>query len=287
MCEDRAVAIYRIQQEDALRAPALIVSLDGWVDAGSAGTTAAEFIAAGGTVVATFDGDALIDYRARRPTLHVQDGVLTEMEWPELTVRRVQADERDLLVLTGPEPDYRWNAFRGALVELSLRLGVVESVSLGAIPATVPHSRPTPIMVTGRDRRALVGDVELPGFEMQVPAAAVNLVEVALAEHGIPSVGIWAQVPHYVVGTYHGAALALVERAMEHLGVQISTDRLVEEAMAERVRLDNIVAERPDAQAYLEQLEAAGPIPSITPDEDIASEVEQFLRDRTGEDPGA
>ena len=80
-------------------------------------------------------------------------------------------------------------------------------------------------------------NVELPGFAMQVPAAAVNLVETALTEHGIPSVGIWAQVPHYVVGIYHGAAVALVERVIQHLGVPFPLDRLVEEAMEERARL--------------------------------------------------
>ncbi len=277
------MAIYRLHTEQALAAPALIAALDGWVDAGAAGTTAASFIAEDGDLVATFDSDALIDYRARRPTLDIHDGVLTGMDWPELTVRRRRTDRRDLLVLTGPEPDFRWGEFRAALVELALRLGVVQSVCLGAIPAMTPHTRPTPILVTGRDRRPVDGDAPLPAAFMRVPASGVNLVEVDLAEHSIPSSGIWAQVPHYVAGIYHAGALALVERAARHLGVHIPVDALVEQAKDERVRLDAVVAERPEAQAYLRQLEAAGPVPMVPPGEDIAAEVERFLRETTGE----
>jgi hypothetical protein len=277
------VAIYRIHTESALRAPALVAALEGWVDAGAAGTTAASFIGSGGDVVASFDTDILIDYRSRRPTLDIHEGVLTEMEWPSLEVRRVSADQRDLLVLTGPEPDYHWQEFRGGLVEMALRLGVVQSVCLGAIPAMVPHTRATPVLVTGRDRRPEESDAPLPASFMRVPASAVNLVEVYLAEHGIPSVGIWAQIPHYVIGTYHAGALALVERASKHLGVRLAMDDLVEQARDERARLDDVVAQRPEARAYLEQLEAADPVLPVPPGEDIAAEVERFLRETTGE----
>jgi hypothetical protein len=186
-------------------------------------------------------------------------------------------------VLTGPEPDYRWRQFRDAVVEIADRLGVVQSVSLGAIGATVPHTLATPILVTGRDRGSLQGDVPLPAEHMQVPASALNIVEIYLAEHGIPSVGIWAQVPHYIQGTFFPGALALVERAAGHLGVHLSVEPLVELAKEQRARLDSVVAERPEARAYVDQLEAAGPPPVVPPGEDIASEIERFLRDATGD----
>ena len=277
------MALYSIRPHQPLTAPALIAAFDGWVDAGGVATTAASFIADGGDVLAAFDTDALVDYRARRPTLDIRDGVLREMTWPELTVRHIRAGSRDLLVFTGPEPDYRWRAFRAALVEMSRELGVVESVCLGAIPATVPHTRPTPVLVTGKDRRPMPTDPPLPAEHMRVPAAALNLIELHLAEHGIPSVGIWAQVPHYVAGLYQAGALALVQRVEAQLRVALSVDALVEAAREERERLDAIVAERPDAREYLAQLEEAEPQQSIPSGAEIAEEVERFLRDWSGE----
>ena len=283
MCEAAPVALYRLSAEPDLVSPALVVALDGWVNAAAAASTAGAYMAAGGEVAVTFDADALIDYRARRPTLEIHGGVLTEMHWPEIAIRRVRTDQRDLLVLTGPEPDYRWREFRDALLELAARLGIVESVSLGALPAMVPHTRATPILVTGKDRGSLKGDLPLPAEDMQVPASAVNLVEVYLPEIGRPSVGIWAQVPHYVTAPYHAAALALVERAAGYLGTHLPVDALVERARTERARLDEVVGSRPDARAYLEQLEAAGPATPVPPGEDIAAEVERFLRETTGD----
>src|SRR5437867_386646 len=131
--------------------PTLIAAFDSWIDAGGASTMAAGRLAeAGGglakknKVVAVFDGDVLFDYRARRPTLDIIDGKLAELTWPELTVRRSRIAGRDLLVLSGAEPDFRWREFADATVEIVDRLGVVQWISLGAIPAAVPHTRPVP-----------------------------------------------------------------------------------------------------------------------------------------------
>ncbi|HYR62462.1 MAG TPA: PAC2 family protein [Actinomycetota bacterium] len=286
------MAIYRVLKEPDLHLPALIAALNGWVDAGDAGTTAASYMASDGEIIVEFDSDALVDYRARRPTLDINDGVLTRMGWHELNIRHVRADNRDLLVLTGPEPDYRWRDFQTAIVEVALRLGVAESVCLGSIGAMVPHTRSTPILVTGKARGSLESDMPLPAEHMQVPASALNIIEIALAEQGIPSVGIWAQVPHYVHGTYFPGALALVERAAGYLGVRLPLNSLVDLAREERARLDTVVASRPEASAYLDQLESTGPVPPLPPGEDIADELERFLREATGdsrnpfEDPG-
>jgi hypothetical protein len=275
------VGLYELRSREPLAAPALVAALDGWVDAGGCGTGAAEYLARGAEVVATFDLDRLLDYRARRPLLDIVGGRLTGMEWPELTVRKVTRGGRDLLVLTGPEPDYGWQRFRGALIELALELGVVQSVCVGAIPAMVPHTRPAPIIMTGTDRAPREGDPPLPAEHLRVPAAAVNLVELSLADQGIPSVGFWAQVPHYVGGVYAAGALELVGRVADHLGVDVPVDDLAEQAREERARLDEIVAARPEARAYLERLEDAQQM--APPGGDIAGEVERFLREVTGE----
>lgn len=277
------MALFEVLPHEPLVAPALVAALNGWVDAAAAGTTAASYMAKGGEVVVRFDADLLVDYRARRPPLDIEHSVLTSMTWQELTIRRVSTEQRDLLIMSGPEPDYRWQAFGKALVDVALQLGVIQSVCLGAIGATTPHTRQTPVLVTGKDRGKLESDVEMPAQRLQVPGSALNLVEINLAEQGIPSVGIWAQVPHYVEGTYFPGALALVERACGHLGVRLSLEALVELARAQRAKLDAVVAQRPDAQAYLEQLEVSGPVAPSPPTEDLDSELERFLREASGD----
>src|SRR4051794_12494990 len=109
-----AVTLYRLDDPGDLVGPALVAALDGWIDAGSASTTAARQITRSGDVVATFDGDQLFDYRSRRPTLEIVDGRLSELTWPELVMRRARVADRDLLVLAGAEPDFRWHEFAAA-----------------------------------------------------------------------------------------------------------------------------------------------------------------------------
>src|SRR4249919_78860 len=127
-----------------IRDAVVIASFDGWVDAAEAASDAVAHIGAGGTIVASFDGDAIFDYRSRRPILDVEDGRLSELRWPELAIRHVRVAARDLLVFAGAEPDLRWQELAGDVAELLRRLGVVEWVSLGAVPAAVPHTRPVP-----------------------------------------------------------------------------------------------------------------------------------------------
>jgi hypothetical protein len=142
------MTLLRITEGTDLTAPVLIAAFDSWVDAGSASTSAAGLLADGATVVATFDADRLFDYRARRPTLEIVDGRPSSLAWPELSVRHARIGDRDLLVLAGPEPDYRWRALAEAAVKLTEELGVAEWISLGSIPAAVPHSRPVPVLCT-------------------------------------------------------------------------------------------------------------------------------------------
>ena len=118
--------------------PVIVAALDGWVDAGSAATTALAVLAERSTVIATFDADALFDYRSRRPALEIRDGRLSSIAWPELVLRHARLGTRDLLLLSGSEPDDRWHSLADAVVELLGRLEVRAWISLGAIPAAVP-----------------------------------------------------------------------------------------------------------------------------------------------------
>ena len=169
-----SVSLYTLVDDHELLDPVLLAAFDGWVDAGSAATTALAILADDGDVVATFDADRLFDYRARRPPLEIVDGRLTTLTWHELVLRRTRLDERDLLVLVGPEPDYRWRAFTADVVDLSQRLGVAQWISLGAIPAAVPHTRPVPIIGTEASPGLLRGDVMAgPEGTLRVPSALV------------------------------------------------------------------------------------------------------------------
>jgi hypothetical protein len=278
------VALYELDDPGSLRRPALIVGLDGWVDAGSAATTAAGLIAEGGEVVATFDADRIFDYRARRPTLDIEDGRLHQLTWPEFRVRLVRHDDRDLLVLTGPEPDYRWPRLSAAVVEIARSLGVTEWISIGAIPAAVPHTRGVPILGTASRPGLLRGDIR-PGPQglLRVPAALVSVLEMAAAEAGFEAVGYFAQVPHYVSGPYAPAALALHRAIANHLGIVLDTGELVEESEGLRTRLDAATAADESTRGYVERLEAMVDEERLPAGDDLISEIEQFLRDQGSE----
>jgi PAC2 family len=263
-----------------LIAPTFIAAFDGWVDAGSAATTALESLLDEAVDVATFDPDALFDYRARRPTLQIIDGRLAELTWPELVVRRVRFSERDLLVLAGPEPDDRWQAFATDCVELARRLGVVEWVSLGAIPAAVPHTRDVPILGTTSEPGRLRGDIQPgPAGLLRVPAAAISVLEMAMAEGGIPAVGYFAQVPHYVSGPYPAASLALIEALGRHLGVELPTGDLADESGQLRTRLDTATALEETTRSYVERLESMVDEQRLPSGDDLIGEIERFLRE--------
>ena len=263
-----------------LIAPVLIAAFDGWVDAGSAATTALEQLLDEAVDVATFDPDALFDYRARRPTLQIVDGRLAELTWPELVVRRVRFGERDLLVLAGPEPDDRWHAFADDMLDIARRLGVVEWVSLGAIPAAVPHTRDVPILGTTSEEGRLRGDIQPgPAGLLRVPAAAISVLEMAMAEGGIPAVGYFAQVPHYVSGPYPAASLALVEALGRHLVITLPTGDLADEARQLRTRLDTATALEETTRTYVERLEAMVDEQRLPSGDDLIGEIERFLRE--------
>jgi hypothetical protein len=282
------MALYRLTEPpEPLVAPALVAAFDGWVDASGASTAAASIIAGDGETIAIFDPDALYDYRSRRPVLDIVDGIPNDLIWPGLAVKRVRHEGRDLLVLTGPEPDFRWRELGVDILDMCLRLGVVEWMSLGAIPAAVPHTRPVRILATASKPGLLHEDEQQgPGGLLRVPAAALSTLEVAVSGGGIPAVGFYAQVPHYVGGPYVEATIALLEHAGRHLGVTFSLGSLPDEATAERQRLDQAVATDEDSRTYVERLERMVGDERIPSGDEIAAEIERFLRAQPGSGEG-
>jgi hypothetical protein len=269
----------------SLHEPDLIVALEGWVDAGAAATTAAQHVAAEGKLIAVFDPDALFDYRARRPMIDIADGRFIDITWPTLNLTHARVGDRDVLVLTGHEPDYRWREFSASVAGLATRLGVSRFIALGGIGWAAPHTRPTRLLVTTNRSDLLLPDDRVTEGPIRVPGAAVTVLDMAMDEHGLPTVGLWAQVPHYVTSMYAPAVIALLERLGKQLGAVIPIGDLAGEAQQVRASLDVAVAQRPEVKDYVERLEqlaeegATGP--QIPTGDEIASEIERFLREQS------
>ena len=278
------MSLYHIDDESKLDSPIVVAAFDGWVDGGRAGTLAADQLAEGAHAVATFDADAIYDYRARRPVLDIVNGKLMDLEWPELRLVGTRIGDRDLLVLTGAEPDYRWRQLSADVVKLTKQLGVVTWVSLGAIPATVPHTRPVPILGTASSAGLLPENVpQGPEGRLRVPSALVSVLELAVSQAGIPSVGFFAQVPHYASGAFPTAAVELLGRLGNFLGTDIPLGDLPKRALETRALLDAAVSAEERTRTYVERLEAMADEARLPAGDELIADIERFLRDGGGD----
>ena len=279
------MSLFDLRDPGDLVAPLLVASFDGWVDAGAAASTAADRLAEGAETIATFDTDRLYDYRARRPTLEIVDGRPDRLTWPALTLRRARFEERDLLILSGPEPDYRWRELEQAMVELARRLEVVAWISIGAIPAAVPHTRPVTILGTESRPGLLRGGVT-PGPDgvLRVPCAALSVLDLAVSRAGVAAVGYYAQVPHYVTGGYPPAAVELLRLVGLHVEAEVTIGELRDDARRVLARLEAATAGDAATGAYVERLEAMVDEARRPAGEDLIGEIERFLREQ---EPGA
>jgi len=272
--------------------PVLVVALEGWVDAGMGASAAIAHLLTGSptATVATFDTEPLIDQRARRPIARLEDGITTELTWP--TIRLLAGKDRvgaDLLYLTGPEPDFGWRSFIAAVVGIATRLGVRTVVGLGAFPAPTPHTRPVRLASTVPPESAdLAGRVGTVHGTLEVPAGVQAALEVALGEAGVPVIGLWARVPHYVAAMpYPEASAALIEGLCAVTGVVLDTVDLRTAGEASRVQVDELIGANPDHLEMVRRLETALDSEEGTPlgldadlpsGDEIAAELEQFLR---------
>jgi hypothetical protein len=278
------MALYQLEDPGKLLAPALLVAFEGWVSAGSAGTATIDHLAGDAPAIATFDSDRLYDYRANRPVADYFEGVLTDLSFPEVTLRRRRIGDRDLLMLSGIEPNWNWQQLGAEVADLAQRLGVIEHVSLGGIPWAAPHTRPTSIVETASSPDHLSPDADHPEGRLRVPAAAVSIVERAMIGHGMPTFGFWARVPHYVGTTYSPAVVALVERVSTHLGVTVPSGELLDQAAEQRRVLDELIEDQPQARAVVEQLEALVDEEGNVSGQELAAEIERFLADTTNDE---
>lgn len=279
-----------IKNWPSLERPALVLGLEGWVDAGYAAATAVNALleSARHELVATFDADALLDQRSRRPVLRVSHGVHGGLTWPELRLlAATDTGGRSLLVLAGPEPDLRWHEWSQEVVALGLRLGVELVVGLGAFPAPAPHTRPVRLAATASNEE-LAGRVGFLPATMEVPAGAQAVLEVAFGEAGVPSIGVWARVPHYAAATpYPEASAVLLDKLADLTGLTIDTDALREAGRKARDQIQALIEASEEHSAMVRQLEqqqdnelglSATEFTHLPTGDEIAAELERFLR---------
>jgi proteasome assembly chaperone (PAC2) family protein len=280
---------------DGLRAPALICGFKGWNDAADAASSAISYVgtALGAQRFATIDPEEFYDFQATRPRVKMVEGQTREIVWPavELFEARVPRAPRDLILLTGSEPSFRWRTFCQIVVELAEALGAQLVVTLGALLADVPHTRPVSVTGLSSDQ-ALVARLGLAPSSYEGPTGIVGILHAACQQAGLPSASLWAAVPHYIAATPNPkAALALVRKLEGLVGVAVDGSDL-ESASADYERQVNVAVQSdPDVQAFVERLEqAAGDEPDETPGalpsgETIARDLQRFLRQRGGETP--
>jgi proteasome assembly chaperone (PAC2) family protein len=285
------------RRPDGLRAPALVCAFKGWNDAGDAASAALSFVGSGlgATRFARIDPEEFFDFQSTRPRIRLTDGRTRELSWPEIDVyeARVPRAPRDLILLEGPEPSMRWRAFCRLVVDLAEVLGTQMVVTMGALLADVPHSRP--VNITGLSSDAeLVSRLGLTAGTYEGPTGITGVLHSACAQAGLPSTSLWASVPHYVAAAPNPkAALALVRKLERLVGVSVDASELESAAADYERQVGLAVQSDPDVQAFVERLERAveDEQSTITPEEVpsgdlIAREFQRFLRQRGRESGG-
>jgi hypothetical protein len=291
------MALYELHDRPDLDAPVALMVLEGWIDAGQAATTAVQTLLSELDTypIATYDADQLLDHRARRPVMHLVNGVNTGLSWPGIELRGgTDLDGNDLLLLVGAEPDHAWRGFVDETLDLLEVFGTRMLAGFGAYPATVPHTRPVVLSVTSSTEALAVSSGLLRG-SLDVPAGAQAAVEYFAGERDLPALGLWAQVPHYVSGEptpYPAAALALIEHTNRVTGLRLPTGDLAADAARTRNRIDTAMSSNDDHVQMLRMLEErhdqfvaesthddlpTTPLPTA---DELADEVEAFLREQ-------
>jgi len=277
------------RRPDGLRAPALVCAFEGWNDAGDAASSALSFLseALRARRFARVDSEEFYDFQANRPGIRFTRAGAREISWPGIEVLEAKAPKapRDLVLLTGAEPSMRWRSFCAQVVDLAEALGVQLVVSLGALLADVPHTRPVALTGHASDP-GLVERLEMHSSSYEGPTGIVGVLHAACLDAGLPSASLWASVPHYVAAASNPKAALALLRGVEGL-VSVSVDVSELESAAEDYerQVGLAVQSDPDIQAFVERLEQAAEneqaSPSQVPSGDVlAREFQRFLRQR-------
>ncbi len=302
-----------------LRAPAMVCAFEGWNDAGDAASSAIAYLgrALEAERFAHVDTEEFYDFQTNRPRIRLSaegddsSPMRREIEWPsvEISGASVPGAPRDLVLVQGVEPSLRWRTFSALIVELAEALGVGMVITVGALLADVPHTLPVAMTGFASDPALMerLGSAGRSASRYEGPTGIVGVLHSAAGDAGLPSMSLWASVPHYVAAApCPKAALALVRRLEELVGVSVDVSELEDAAANYERQVGLAVSSNPEVQAFVERLEQDaesdgeedeeesgrwgaewGPLSSedLPSGERLASEFQRFLRQQGDQKP--
>lgn len=273
-----------------MQRPVMVAAFEGWNDAADAASGALAWLRGRWRAqrMASIEPEEFFDFQVSRPQVSLIDGITRQITWPANDVFSAHIEEvgRDVVLLSGVEPNLRWKTFCDTVLDVARETGCEMVVTLGALLADVPHTRPIRLTGTAADPE-LIERLGLSHSRYEGPTGIVGVLHDACRGAGVPSVSLWAPVPHYVASPPNPKATrALIERLADLMGVPVGVEDLVEAATAWEERVNELVASDPDVSAYVRQLEERdddqideGDLPT---GETLAAELERFLRDQRG-----
>lgn len=283
----------KLEWRPELERPVLIAGFMGWNDAAEAASLAVSTIGeeSGAKRFGSFDGEEFFDYQTVRPQIKLVEGVTRTVEWPENDLSATDRSAatlggRGAVLLSGPEPNFRWQAFSQAVVDLAHELDVRLVITIGALLADVPHSRPVSVAANAQDP-SLVENLGLSASRYEGPTGITGVLHRYCAGKGVPSVSFWASVPHYLPSVPSApAALALLQNLSKLLGGGFDTAHLERTSEDYQRQVSAAVAQDSDLTAYVRTLEerydthAESGIQNLPSGDELARELERFLREK-------
>jgi predicted ATP-grasp superfamily ATP-dependent carboligase len=281
--------------------PPVVCAFQGWNDGGEAASLAASYLVERwrGRPFAHLDPEEYYDFQVTRPTVRLDEGISRIVEWPRGEFAAASVRGRDVVLFTAVEPNMRWRSFTGAVVDTAKSFGSTLLLTLGAFLTDVPHSRPVPVVGSAADQ-ATADELGLTRSQYEGPTGIVGVLHDASNRAGLPSVSLWAAVPHYLPnGPNPKAALALVRRTAAVLDLQVDTGALVAAAAEWEEEMARLVGDSDELADYVQRLEVAadaeriqdpsaasgGPDVPVPSADAIGAEVERFLREHGGGEP--
>jgi len=274
-----------------LRRPVLIAAFRGWNDGGQGASLGAAYLAKQWEAArfAEIEPENFFDFQSVRPHVSLVEGEMRKIDWPDNAFfhASIPGADRDAILLLGIEPNLRWRTFSGLVLELAQDLGVEMLVTFGSLLADVPHTRPAPVTAAATDP-ALVAELGLDASRYEGPTGIVGIVHDLCKSADIPSVSLWAAVPHYVsLAPSPRAALALVRRFGELMEIDVDVTELEHAADEYAEQVSEAVSTDAETAAYVEELEqrvdALETESDLPSGETLAAELTRFLREREEE----
>ena len=286
-----------LERRPELNRPVLIAGFTGWNDAAEAASLAVDTLREewGAERFGAFIGEEFFDYQSVRPQITLVEGVTRVVEWPEnvlyATSGGVEAlGGRDAILVSGPEPNFRWKSFCQAFVDLGREFDASLVVTMGALLADVPHSRPVSVSANAQDP-SLVENLKLSASRYEGPTGVTGVLHRYVAESDLPAVSFWASVPHYLPSVPSApAALELLQTFQTLVGGLLDTSQLERTSEDYQRQVGAAVSQDSDLTSYVQMLEerydaqADGDPRDLPSGDELASELEEFLREKGDEE---